>query len=319
MKYIRLIILVVIFGPLVYYSCEEKYEKGSGPPEIQLIQFDQPEDIGEEFGRVEFSVSGGVPPYRVVESTIGNGVIIEVSGTQFKIDSLDPRKYIVMVYDSQWAGDSIHITMVAPPIKCTGLWDSDEDGTPEEYEYTFHNFGTELAPMIWMTENIRSTHYQQDGSAVAGDIELIDADGDGTGDITHAQYHLSQAFKVAHDTLRVPEGSQGLCPEKWHIPSMAEFDALLALWGVVPNASNPTNITFEPLGSVAHLNDPPWNADVMNITAGNQVEWWVTDTYGDDDWIYVFVIRPMASPQKYTYNAWGGSQWQTCYLRCVLD
>ena len=102
---------------------------------------------------------------------------------------------------------------------------------------------------IWMTENLRTTHYSDGSSPEDGstfDYYSLEVAMDGSdstkyyfyynNDSTYAKdygclYNWFAAVNGTNGNSSNPSGIQGVCPTGWHIPSISEWDELIDFVG----------------------------------------------------------------------------------------
>ncbi|MBP5651011.1 MAG: hypothetical protein J6X01_08060 [Bacteroidales bacterium] len=116
-------------------------------------------------------------------------------------------------------------------IHCGTLIDVDHN------EYTTVVIGEQC----WMRENLRTTHYADGESIAQGAVNTAAtayyynpfAEGAETR-MFGLLYNLRAVRRASHDSYSEanPSGMQGICPDGWHLPSLAEFNQMLHFLGL---------------------------------------------------------------------------------------
>ncbi|MBO4481563.1 MAG: hypothetical protein J5719_03320 [Bacteroidales bacterium] len=100
--------------------------------------------------------------------------------------------------------------------------------TVTDYDGNVYNV-VEIGGMCWLRENLRSTHYADGTPLTDGGKQMSETDGyfyqynqsaDGT-DVYGLLYNWTAAMHGAES-----ESAQGICPDGWHLPSVAEWNRL---------------------------------------------------------------------------------------------
>ena len=118
----------------------------------------------------------------------------------------------------------------------------------------------QIGNMCWMKSNLRTTHYN-DGTAIANGTGTnannsmsdhiayyyqpnASSNFDGSYDFTRYNvntyglyYNWSAMMRGAEGSNAMPSGVQGVCPEGWHVPSVREWDTLIAFVQTLPNTT----------------------------------------------------------------------------------
>ncbi len=159
---------------------------------VILFTVTHPSETGNNDGIIETEVGGGYPPFSYEWSTGADTE--EVSGLAAGI-------YSLTVTDSrgQTLTDSIEIIDSV----------TDYDGNT----YSIKKIGNQ----VWMKENLRVTH-TPDGSAIVSYIYNDNPDLEDT-------YGRLYTWEVTMNGL-TEQGTQGICPCGWHVPTDDEFKAL---------------------------------------------------------------------------------------------
>lgn len=83
---------------------------------------------------------------------------------------------------------------------------------------------TKLGDQIWMASNLKTTHYA-DGTEVPS-VKYPDGNSDNVDQYGY-MYTFRTATRNAHSVESPnPSGVQGICPDGWHLPSLAEWEQL---------------------------------------------------------------------------------------------
>ena len=106
--------------------------------------------------------------------------------------------------------------------------------TLTDYDGNVYNTVT-IGTQCWMKENLRTTHYS-DGWPMEHGITYSSTDGyyyyPGNNNSTEnvvsygLLYNWPAVMRDEENSESIPSGVQGVCPEGWHVPSMAELNAL---------------------------------------------------------------------------------------------
>ncbi|MBO7628666.1 MAG: fibrobacter succinogenes major paralogous domain-containing protein, partial [Bacteroidales bacterium] len=134
-----------------------------------------------------------------------------------------------------------------------------------------------LGNQCWMKENLRTTRFA-DGKEISADIFTNYAtipsryapDNNAANVAQYGYlYNLSAATHGAGSTTANPSGVQGVCPDGWHLPSMAEWEQLNNYLGTYPvymsNHSN-TDYVGKALASTTD-----WQLNSVAYTVGNDL------------------------------------------------
>lgn len=82
---------------------------------------------------------------------------------------------------------------------------------------------TKLGDQTWMASNLKTTHYA-DGEEVA--ISYPGEDQDNVNQYGYLYYFRAATRGAYSEENPNPSGVQGICPDGWHLPSLAEWDQL---------------------------------------------------------------------------------------------
>ena len=134
-----------------------------------------------------------------------------------------------------------------------------------------------LGNQCWMKENLRTTRFA-DGKVIPADIYSSDEntpsrympDKNAANVAQYGYlYNLNAATHGAGTTTANPSGVQGVCPEGWHLPSMAEWEQLNNYLGTYPvymsNHSNPDYV------GKALASTTDWQFNSVAYTVGNDL------------------------------------------------
>lgn len=166
---------------------------------------------GGNDGSVTLKISGGVSPYTFLWST---------SDTTKDLSEIPAGIYSVSVSDktTQSISDTFYVTQPEPE----GVVDIDGN------IYGIIDIGEQT----WMKENLRVTH-APDGKAITGYAYTDDPD-------SIKKYGLLYTWDVAMNWSKT-EGTQGICPEGWHLPSDDEWKQLEMALGMTQAQANMVN------------------------------------------------------------------------------
>ena len=99
--------------------------------------------------------------------------------------------------------------------------------TLSDFDNNTYNIIT-IGNQVWMKENLRSVHYS-DGSVISG---VWSYNGSDSLVANYGRlYSWNSAMRNAASSNSVPSGVQGVCPAGWHLPSAAEWNTLIDLYG----------------------------------------------------------------------------------------
>ncbi len=207
-------------------------------------------DFQSADGQISIQISGGKAPFTISWS---NGM------TDTLLTGLDAGNYIVTITDkkNRRAIDTIEVTQPQWPI-CI-----DAEG---------NNYRTVVvANQIWMAENLR-VNTNAKGNVVNA-LSLNNADS------LDAEYGKLYTWNVAMDS-NFAEGSQGICPDGWHIPSDGEWmdfiDNVSNYDKVIPNLEENLNLKY-----AGFYNGEFQNADVS-------ANYWSSTQVGNNAWKQYF-------------------------------
>ena len=111
----------------------------------------------------------------------------------------------------------------------------------------------QIGTQLWMAENLKTTHYS-DGLPVPAISDSADWDALTINDkaytwynndsTTYAEtygalYTWAAAMRGAPGSSTSPSGVKGICPEGWHLPSLAEWETLIDFLGGADIAGGP--------------------------------------------------------------------------------
>ena len=127
-----------------------------------------------------------------------------------------------------------------------------------------------IGDQVWMSENLNYNPRATGG---------LYYNNDSLTNHVYGRLYLWETFmKGASSSTKIPSGVQGLCPEGWHFPSIAEWDILITymnskkldgrdmmdtvLWANINTPTNSTGFSARPAGTMygegnssAHIND----------------------------------------------------------------
>lgn len=137
-----------------------------------------------------------------------------------------------------------------------------------------------VGPQCWMRENLRTTHFADGTPITQGDslsttVPLYYNAGS-SGTETHIMgllYNIQAARRGSQDVYSEgsPSGIQGICPTGWHLPSNAEFEAMLAYlaYDDLNNCNGQTTQIGKSLASQNYWNTSTNACDVGNDLSSN--------------------------------------------------
>ena len=186
---------------------------------------------------VEYMGSVGMPYYDIptmptpkshtrgaVTHPFNLGDVMEYAGYA----AINGRLDTVMV--SQPLSDSQEIVMTFEGVQTDGLPCS---GIPTLTDINGNVYNTVLVgSQCWMKENLRVRKFPDNTEIALGTYTSIDPYyyDDSESDIPLAErgylYNWSAAMHGAASSSAAPSGVQGVCPDGWHLPSEAEWEAL---------------------------------------------------------------------------------------------
>ena len=157
-----------------------------------------------------------------------------------------------------------------------------EDGQPcqnandvTDYDGTVYNT-VQIGRQCWMKENLRVTHYS-DGTDIplgGGSSQTIAYryyPNNNAENVTNYGYlyNWSAVMRGEGSSLWNPSGVQGVCPDGWHVPSVAEWDQLLQYVSSVEGywCGDDTNAIAKALSSVTG-----WHTQNSDCAVGNLQE-----------------------------------------------
>jgi uncharacterized protein (TIGR02145 family) len=154
-------------------------------------------------------------------------------------------------------------------------------------DYDNNNYTTvQIGAQTWMEENLKSTHYS-DGTNAA----YYDYDHDPNNSLIYGRlYAWPSVMNGAASSNTNPSNVQGICPDGWHLPSVAEWQQFAAFLGgsniaggklketgnahwINPNAgaTDETGFTALPAGIWAFWDEFQWLGDhgAFSTSTGN--------------------------------------------------
>jgi uncharacterized protein (TIGR02145 family) len=90
-----------------------------------------------------------------------------------------------------------------------------------------------IGTQVWMGENLKSVH-SSDGTEIAYTWKYNDSDS--LADIYGMLYNWESVMHGQASSNNVPSGVMGICPNGWHLPSLAEWNLLIDYCGGVLEA-----------------------------------------------------------------------------------
>lgn len=254
-----------------------------------------------------------------------------------------PNHYYVRAYASNLRGTAYGNILNFNTITSNGT-PCPNMGTVADFDGNVYNT-VQIGTQCWTRENLRSTHYSDDGSAIP-----VYHDGSSlayyslvtTNNPRYGHYY-TQGAAIKNNIISnsIPSGIQGVCPNGWHVPSEGEWAMLLDFLKNQPTyhcgddslniakaLSEQTNwqtsTTNCAVGNTLSLNNstgfsalPAGIRDVYSYPEGYATEAWFLSTTrinnGSVPSLYINYDSPTASISSLYYYAWFHS------VRCVKD
>lgn len=186
--------------------------------------------------QVAFTVSvttddGKVHTHQMVSTTLTAAKIYTINLTLTNIDlsaslSADIDDWTSGGEIAEEAGGSVSNDPENQPDNSTGS--GSESSTTLSYEGVDYAIATLADGRVWMVENLR---YDPSTQGVYQPGESLSAEEYGLLYTAAAALGVAEITSENKDSL---EGSQGVCPDGWHIPSEAEVSALFTAYGTYP-------------------------------------------------------------------------------------
>lgn len=133
----------------------------------------------------------------------------------------------------------------------------------QDYDGNSYN-ATKLGDQIWMASNLTTTHYA-DGTDISISIEYPNENPDNAEQYGYLYFFMDVTRGAYSEENPNPSGVQGICPDGWHLPSLAEWDQLKFYLESHPDQY------IEPSGSIAKAlaSTEGWLASSSYGTPGN--------------------------------------------------
>ena len=136
------------------------------------------------------------------------------AGTQYTYHA-----FITTASGTVTGGEATFTTTSAAPATFTCGTSTVSDGDGNTYNTVL--IGTGSTAQCWMAQNLKSTKYS-DGTAVA--TSGLYNPGNNAGNVADYGYLYNWNAAMKGSTM---EGSQGICPTDWHVPTVAEFENII--------------------------------------------------------------------------------------------
>lgn len=201
---------------------------------------------------------------------------------------------------------------------------SKKDPEPEEKETTVTDFDgntyktVKIAGKEWMAENLKVIHYRNGDEVAFISGEPWDNQLSGAWCIYNNNQALKTPYGLLYNWYAVSD-SRGLCPDGWHIPSYAEWEALST--SNMELKEEGTSHWFDPnncLATFSGLNVlPGGNAGFdgsYNTMGGNGYYWTATEEDLETSWMSFFSYMHTGQSGWINMNKWIGAS-----VRCVKD
>lgn len=239
----RRIFLLFIFLPLLFINCNR--EPLLVEPKVTNLS-----DYESNDGEVSLHIKGGKQPYKVEWS---NGI------TDTVVKNLSAGTYLVTVFDakSNVVADTISLSQPEWPV-CI-------DVQGNSYKTAL------VAGKIWMLENLRVQ------TNPAGDsIETYVFENN---EENAAKFGRLYTWNVAmNDSTH--EGSQGVCPDGWHLPTDEDWNMLIDNISTadkeIPNVKSTLELEYSGF----------YNGGYYNL--GESVSFWTSNEANDNAWKIYF-------------------------------
>lgn len=186
----RIFFLLIAFLPLLLINCNR--QPLSIDPDITPLS-----DFESKDGKINLNISGGKAPYTLEWSNgITDSVVKNLTAGTYFVTITDAKKNIFI--------DTIELSQPEWPL-CV-------DAQGNSYKTAI------IADHIWMLDNLRVTT-----NPAGHDIETYVYD---ENEENSEKYGRLYTWNVAMNDSII-EGSQGICPDGWHIPSDKEWNTLI--------------------------------------------------------------------------------------------
>lgn len=199
-KFVYVVVLIAL--SLLMLSCTKNGTEPNGEPLELNFTVTHVSVYGESDGDIDLTVSGGERPYQFQWS---NGSEAE------DIGGLSAGVYSVIVTDasSEMITDSVTITQ------------PNETGTVTDIDGNIYQT-VRIGEQWWIAENLKVIRDPQGNPITSfypdNDVQNLDV------------YGRLYTWHVAMDSA-VAEGSRGIAPEGWHIPTLEEWNTLVNTLG----------------------------------------------------------------------------------------
>ncbi|HEX3009126.1 MAG TPA: fibrobacter succinogenes major paralogous domain-containing protein, partial [Bacteroidales bacterium] len=186
-----------------------------------------------------------------------------------------------------------------------------------------------IGNQLWMSENLKSTHYRN-GDA----LQIITSDLVQTTGAYSNNVHLGMGWEFYGNYYNwyAVSDSRNICPPGWHIPTKADWETLIENYAgenenfkfivenyayddMVKGSTNESGLSALPMGTCIRVQTSTAPSFSMGVTMGDVSIWSATETDGDNgSAFYIPVPQGQLSPAVVKLNKRSG-----CAVRCVKD
>jgi hypothetical protein len=202
-------LIILLFLSSLYPGCREE-----DPPQPIVLEAEivHVSEFGGSDGSITLQLTGGRPPFSYSWST---------GDTTKDLSGIPAGSYVVTVSDllSQSVTDTFEVSQ--PELQ--GVMDADGN----IYRIV------EIGDQTWMQENLRVTH-APDGNDILGYAYISNPD-------SLKKYGRLYTWDVAMNGSK-EEGTQGICPDGWHLPSDEEWKQLEMALGMTQAEADMVNV-----------------------------------------------------------------------------
>jgi len=158
----------------------------------------------------------------------------------------------------KFTGKSVIYATVMMDVPTSGKTITFDFSSCTDYDNN-HYTTVQIGAQTWMEENLKSTHYSDGATA-----EYYDYDHDPYNSLIYGRlYAWSAAMNGTASSNTNPSNVQGICPDGWHLPSVAEWQQLAAFLG----GSNIAGGKLKETGNAHWINPNAGATDETGFTA----------------------------------------------------